>query len=634
MTFRSISFSLLGTALGASALSAADADLPFLHPLFSDHAILQRDQPLPVWGWTVPGERVTVDFAGASVTAVAGSDGRWQATLPAHAAGGPYALHVSGSQEVTCSDVLLGDLWLCSGQSNMEWVVQNAHNWPAERAAAANCSDIRQFRVPKTYRLDPTRELAASWRLASTGVGQFTAVGYFFARNVQREVKVPIGLINASWGGTTIEAWTSQAALEQRPFAADVVAKRRPWTTEKMTAFLTDWWQQADPDHGQRSSAFDASSWSLQRLPGMWKDQGVTNFSGIGWYRRDIELPAAAAIGGTLSLGITVDADTAFINGVEMGSGSGWDIPRLYRIPRGILTAGRNTIALRIHGASSNGGIYGQPEQLTLTAGGASYPLAGEWRFTTTTPEAQVAKLPRQPGPHLVGTLWNGMIAPLIPASVKGVLWYQGETNAWTGSQYDAYLTTLITDWRLQWHQPRLPFGIVQLANFGAPQSEPVMVGSGGAYLRDCQRAVARSVPDTGLTVIMDLGDPKDVHPRNKQDVGQRLAAWALHDVYGRADVVPSGPLYSGFTVEGSALRLQFTNAVGLNAHGDLTGFAIADDTGPWHMANARIDGETVVVQHPAVAHPTKVRYAWADSPQVTLYNAAAMPASTFRSDR
>lgn len=614
--------------------STLAAEQPFLHPIFADHAVLQRDRELPVWGWSKPGDTVTVALAGKTATATAGTDGRWLAVLPALPAGGPFVLTASGAQSARAEDVLIGEVWICSGQSNMEWIVQNSDGWPQERETAKGLDSIRQFRVGKVPAISPQRTCTGRWRTAPEGVAQFTAVGWYFARELQRSLQVPIGVVNASWGGTTIEAWTSVPGLAGVARAKDVLAKQSQWSDAKLEEARQAWWAQADPDLGQRRTDADDASWQTLKLPGTWKEQGITQDGGVAWFRRSVDLPAAAAgAAGSLSLGITVDSDTTWINGVEVGRGSGWEDPRRYAIPAGVLKSGANTIAIRLRSLYGNGGIYAAPEQFVLEAGGTKAALAGPWRFKGGLDKAALAKLPRDEAPHLAGALWNGMVEPLTPAAVRGVVWYQGETNAWTGSGYDQFLPPLIADWRARFHRPDLPFGVVQLSCYGKRVAAPVESESGMAFVRDCQLRASRELPGVGLAVTVDIGNPDDVHYRNKLDAGRRVAAWALHDVYGKAEVVPSGPVFTAMKPDGAGLRLSFDHATGLTAKGELKGFAIAAADGPWVAAEARIDGETVVVSSAQVARPAKVRYAWANSPDCPLYNGAGLPASPFRSD-
>lgn len=626
---------LLACAAALSPLAGAD-DLPFLHPLFSEHAVLQRDQPLPVWGWSVPGDAVAVSLGGASASAVAGPDGRWQANLPAQPAGGPFVLRVQGGRRAEVPDILLGDVWLCAGQSNMEWNVQNSDGWAAEKAVAPTLAGIRQFRPQRGTSATPRSSTPGTWK-NTAAAGQFTAVGYYFARELQQALDparpVPVGVINCGWGGTTIEAWTSLPGMEGNPRAQALLARRREWDDARLAQARAEWWAQADPDRGQRGAEGVDAEWRQLAVPGAWKDQGVVH-EGLVWYRRSVELPAAAAgAAGEISLGIVVGRGTAWINGVEVGGGGGWEDPMRCPIPAGVLREGANLVAVRIRSEHGPGGFFGRPEDLAIAAGGARIGLAGRWRFQTGAAQAELAKLPKDPSQDLAAAIWNAWVEPLTPAALRGVVWYQGETNAWTGSGYDAFLPPLIRDWRARFRRDDLPFAVVQLAGFGKRSAEPVQPDNGQAFVREVQFQAARTIPGVGLVVTIDIGDPDDVHPRNKREVGRRLAAWALDRVYGRSGVVPSGPLFAGLASEGAALRLRFDHAQGLAWRGGPAGFAVAGDDGRWVAAEARIEGTTVVVASPQVARPVQVRYAWAGSPPCPLVNGAGLPASPFRGE-
>ena len=629
---------ILSLTVVCSVWVAGMENAPFLHPLFTDHAVLQRGRALPVWGWSNPGDHVTVTFADQNLTADADANGRWQVTFTAIPAGGPYALVAKGAKEATANDLLVGDVWLCSGQSNMEFQVAQANNFEQERAAA-DFPQIRQFTGTKRFSLTPEVLTGGGWSVCAPGnVGNFTAVGYFFGRELYREAKIPIGLINASWGGTRIESWTSRtglAALERTKSELQQLADLSEGTKKsEFEQQMTAWWTAADPAPEAAQTAFPDQAWGTMDVPGLWEDKGLPGFDGVVWFRRTFEVPAEA--GGKeakLFLGPIDDRDVTSINGREVGHLDVWNQQRQYSIPAGVLTAGTNTIAIRVLDTGGGGGIFGQVDDLHVDIGETKIALAGKWRFLAGKPLGQLPAMPtRLDNANVITALSNGMIEPLVPAALAGAIWYQGEANASIGSQYELLLPALIADWRARFQRPDLPFGIVQLANF-MPTADTPIQESGWAYLRDTQLKTFRTVPGTGMAVITDIGDASDIHPRNKQDVGRRLAAWALHDVYGRTDVIRSGPLFKAATVEGATLRVSFEYAAGLQAKGDLRGFAIAGNDANWVAAEARIDGETLIVSSPQVAAPTKVRYAWSNNPPSPLFNGAGLPASPFASD-
>ena len=631
-------FRLLTVTIACSLSLAGMENAPFLHPLFTDHAVLQRGRALPVWGWSAPGDHVSVTFADQSQVADADANGRWQVTFTAIPAGGPYSLTVKGAKEATANDLLVGDVWLCSGQSNMEWQVAGANNFDQERAAA-DFPQIRQFTGTKRFSLTPEQLTGGGWSVCSPdNVGNFTAVGYFFGRELHREVKIPIGLINASWGGTRIESWTSRAGLsplertksELLQLAEVTDGLKKNDADQQMVA----WWATADPAPDAAKSAFQDQAWNMMDIPGLWEDKGLPGFDGIVWFRRTFEVPAEfAGKEAKLLLGPIDDRDVTFINDREVGHLDVWNQSRLYPIPAGVLTAGTNTIAIRVLDTGGGGGIFGKNEDLHLDIGETKIALAGKWRYLASKPLGQLPAIPaRLDHANVITALSNGMIEPLVPAALVGAIWYQGESNANTDSQYELLLPALIADWRTRFQRPDLPFGIVQLANFMPKAESPIQV-SGWPYLRNTQLKTLRTVPGTGMAVITDIGDASDIHPRNKQDVGRRLAAWALHDVYQRSDVVKSGPIFTTATVEGAALRVKFDYATGLMAKGELSGFAIAGKDGAWVTADARIDGETLLVSSAQVPAPIAVRYGWTNNPPCPLYNAAGLPASPFASD-
>ena len=433
---------------------------PLLHPLFSDNAVLQRDSPLTIWGWTTPGQVVTVQFDGVAQTVNADDNGRWEAGVAAHAAGGPYALEVaSNGQTQTRQNLLFGDLWLCSGQSNMEWTIDNSNEAEAE-IAAADFPDIRLLHVPRMTQKAPAETFEGDWQVCGPQtVGNFSAVGYFFGRKLQNELNIPIGLIGSSWGGTPAESWTSASAL-----------------------------------------------------------QTMDDFKELA-------------------------------------------------------------------------------------------PVADH-----NSPTA----------------LYNGMIAPLLPAQIKGAIWYQGESNAGRAAQYRTLLPTLIGDWRARFGEP-LPFYIVQLANYLAPDETPC--DDAWPHLREAQALTAAKMPDSGLAVAIDIGEADDIHPRNKQDVGLRLALLALKQTYG-FDVEASGPVLRDFQTEGDALILTFDFARNLSLKGDSDRvFAIAGADGVYHWATPTIGGDTIILRSPAVEAPANARFGWSNNPRANLYNDAGLPAAPFRTD-
>jgi sialate O-acetylesterase len=631
-----------------------------LAAIFSEHIVLQRGRPLPVWGWAAPGAVVTVELAGHHAEAVAGDDGHWTATLAPLPAGGPHTLVVATETDrATIGDVLVGEVWICSGQSNMEWPLSLARD-AEEEIAAARFPGIRMFTVTKNAVYHPVADVTGAWKTCTPDdAGNYSAVGYFFARELHARLGVPIGMINTSWGGTIAEAWTSREALLAEPTLRAIAADY-----DAMLAGIDDlqaayqqayreWEQRALPEdqgnlghpRGWADPATDTAPWPTMHLPANWQDHGLRHH-GVVWFRLELDIPADWA-GRDLRLQLApIDkSDIAYWNNTEVGgidikeNPLAWCTPRDYTVPGALVRAGRNTLAVRIFCHMYASGMIGSPAQMHVKPAdapdSAGIPLAGAWRYqveqnfglTQVSPPA----MPPGPGnPNSPFALHRGMIAPLVPYALQGAIWYQGESNADRGYQYRTLFPTMITDWRRQWAQGDFPFYFVQLANYMAATPEPCECR--WAELREAQ-TLTLNTPNTGMAVIIDIGEGADIHPKNKQDVGLRLALWALAKDYGQ-DVVYSGPLYRGMAVEGAAIRLTFDHAAGLVAKdGPLQSFQIAGADREFVWGDAVIDGDTVVVSSPQVPAPAAVRYGWANNPPCNLYNAAGLPASPFRTD-
>jgi sialate O-acetylesterase len=638
----SVAFRLL-VMLAALAPSVALAQLR-LPLVWSDGAVIQRDARVPVWGWAAPGAGVSVAFADARATATADADGRWRVDLPARAAGGPFDLTVrAGSETAVVRDVLVGDVWVASGQSNMEWTVKDAQNGAAEVAAARD-PHLRQFLVPRSFADEPADELTGgAWTAAVPDhVGNFTAVGYFFARDVRaHHPGVPIGILHTSWGGSRIEPWMSAGmlGLDAASIAAVAAAERAHEETvrERLRARIGSL---PDADAGMDGDAalwaapdLDDADWGTIRVPAQWESVGYDGLDGVAWYRTRFTLSAAeAAAGITLGLGMIDDDDITWVNGVEVGRmANGWNRARVYPVPPSALRVGENTLAIRVVDHQGGGGIAGTPDLVYLqTAAGARRSLASDdWRFRVAVVRLGAASNKNQ----VPMVLWNQMVHPLKPFPVAGFLWYQGESNANSiedASNYGLQFRTMIQGWREAWGGADLPFLWVQLANFHAPPTGPADTGL-WPTLRASQSA-ALTLPNTAEAVILDVGDADDIHPRDKQTVGQRLALAARAMAYGETGLVTSGPRLRAHGVEDGAVVLDFAHADGgLATRGGapLGGFTLAGADGVWHDADARIEGQRVVVRSRAVPAPTAVRYAWADNPvAATLTNAEGLPAA------
>ena len=618
-------------------------------PLFSDHMVFQREKELVIWGWAKPKETVRVQLASLEGTVKAGADGKWLVRLPAQPAGGPFELVISAKKDVfRAKDVWIGEVWLCSGQSNMEWPLSAVNNAEAE-IAAANHPMIRFFDVPHRIATSPQQQFPDGqqpWAVCSPGtISNFSAVAYFMARELQPELGVAIGLIGSNWGGTVSETWTSIEAISQDPdfqeFAGNsldaYLTNRTRKTKEALEALFSRFPDQGPDMQGNTglwaAPGFSTSGWQTMALPGLWENKGLPQFDGVVWFRKEVTLTKEDLAGpASLALGPIDDADHTWVNGQLVGQTNGYNVDRQYEVPAAVLKEGTNVIAIRVLDTGGGGGIYANAGVMMLTTAAGKLALEGEWRFRPG-PNSE-ATLQQLAGPNdAPALLFNGMIAPLLPFSIGGAIWYQGESNADRAYQYRRIFPLMIEDWRTRWNDD-FPFLWVQLANFRAAKPEPGE--SDWAELREAQH-MTLSLPHTGEAVIIDIGEAYDIHPRNKQDVGKRLALAALHVAYDR-DLVFSGPTFAEATFDNGMAYLRFDNVggglVAKDKYGYVRGFAIAGEDRVWHWAQAWIDEDQVTVFSPEVPSPVAVRYGWADNPEdVNLYNAEGLPASPFRTD-
>lgn len=639
-------FALVGAGLLAAPAAQAQVRLP---RLVSSGMVLQREQPVRIWGWAKAGEAVAVAFQGKTYRATTGPDGQWRVTLPAMKAGGPYTLDIKASNELSLKDILVGDVWFCAGQSNMELPMRRVRDkYPTEVAQATN-PRIRQFDVPMRYDFrGPKADVTGGSWVAATSetVLNFTAVGYFFAKEINAKYQVPVGLIKVAVGGSPAEAWLSADALKQFP---KYEAQSAPYkdsalvasTKQRENAAVGAWYKQLhQADQGEApgqpkwsSAGYDASGWATMNVPGEWADQtplGPVN--GVLWFRKEVEVPGAM-VGqpARLELGTLVDADSTYLNGQLVGTTGYRYPPRKYDFGPGVLKAGKNVVTVRLISNGGRGG-FTPDKQYQLTAGGQTLDLRGPWQYKLG------GSMPPSPGTttfqYQPGGLYNGLVAPVLPYAIKGVLWYQGESNVGHPADYYALTSSLVTDWRKHFAQPNLPFLYVQLANLNAATKAPGE--SNQALVRDAQRRLL-ALPRTGMAVITDVGEWNDIHPLDKATVGHRLALAAEKVAYGDAKVVASGPLYQAEQTNGNKLILKFADVGGglvAKGGGPLSGFTVAGADKKFLPAQARIEGGKVVVWSDQVAAPVAVRYAWADNPEgANLYNKEGLPASTFRTD-
>jgi sialate O-acetylesterase len=629
---------LLGVALLVVPLLRAEV-AP--NPLFCDHAVLQQGREVPVWGTAAEGERVAVEIAGRRAETTA-RDGRWLVRLPELPVGGPYTLTIRGTNTVVLQDVLVGEVWICGGQSNMERQLgprpgqKPIIGWERE-VAAANLPQLRNFYVPEVTSPTPLSAVKGEWTVCTPETApDFPAIGFFFGRAVLQARGVPVGLIHSAWGGTPAESWTSARTLATLPGYAETLAlmaerNRDPEGAARRYHEALAQWCRAHDSGTSAATPWSADKlatedWTKSQEPGLWEQSGLPDFNGIVWFRREFDLSAAAAAGeASLGLGAIDDIDTTWVNGVEVGETGLYSTPRTYRVPAGVLRAGRNVVAIRVLDTGGGGGLWGKAAQLVLTpAAGNPVPLAGEWLRKVSVSQDVCGKPPVNPamGAGVPTVLHNAMIAPLQPYAIRGAIWYQGEANNGAPQEYRRLLPATIADWRAGWSQGDFPFLYVQIAPFKEMSPE----------LREAQLQIWQETKNTAMVVTTDCGDAEDIHPADKRPVGERLALAARAVAYGEK-IEFSGPVFAGASFDGAKAVVRFTHLGGglVAPGGELTGFELAGADGVFHPAQARIAGETVEVTCAQVAAPKSARYGWANVPVCNLFNAAGLPATPFR---
>lgn len=640
---------VLASALSLLPTSASAANDPRFASIFSDHAVLQRDRQVHVWGSATPSKQLTISIANASASITTGSDGHWQADLPAMKAGGPYTMSVEDDEgrRTSLVDIMVGDVFLCSGQSNMEFLVKHATGTWGGAYMPVN-PKLRFITIARDSQLAPQQELGtpAAWQVAGPATtGDTSAVCYFMASSIQERQNVPVGMISSSWGGTVAQAWISASglrALKSYDAGLDALAlyARSPESAmASWTKAAVDGWQASEPDAADHARwvapDFADIDWAPLLASGTWEDSGrpdLVSYDGIVWYRQTITLSKAEADSATsISLGPIDDSDITWINGKAIGAGNGWQTLRDYRVPRGALKAGKNVIAVRVLDTGGGGGLWGKPEDRKLMfADGTSRPLEAEWRYRIGGQPRSGARLPNEPWakPNGLANLYNAMIAPIAPYQIKAVAWYQGESNAYDPAEYGRLLPALMRDWRAAFREPELPFLIVQLAAFGSVATRPVE--SNWAALRDVQRRVVSADPHAALTVSIDFGDRSDIHPAQKTIIGQRLARNARAVVYGET-ITPGGPEPTRVVRSGNDLVVHFRNANGgLRTYSSnmAIGFEVCAVSCTYVAATAKDD--TVILEGANAPGARRVRYAWANSPVTNLYSADDLPATPF----
>jgi sialate O-acetylesterase len=636
-------------------------------PIFGNGMVLQRNQEIPVWGSASPNQNVTVQLGDETVSAEADADGSWMAKLPAKVSGRDLKLVIkAGDESVLFADVVMGEVWICSGQSNMEWPLANAENGK-EAVAAANYPDIRIFEVEHQTALTPKKTIQGGWnRCAPETIPEFSAVGYFFGLELYKELGVPVGLIDSNWGGTPAEAWTPIETLKAHSDYQQILERREEMVQQwKNSQSNLEAVQKAEQEFKDKAAAlvvpaeepaaslFDPAIPMPGATPIEIPSKFLYDTDGVILLRRTFEIPVGVSIAdAVLRLGDVDDFDTTWVNGVQVGT-TGPDVPgasrviREYPVSASVLKPGKNVVLVRVTDWLSGSRLGMAKKPVLLFPDGDTIPLSGTWEFKLLVDMGKrpTANIRLQ---HAGSALYDGMISPLVPYAIRGAIWYQGETNADAkrSAQYETLFPAMIQSWREQWGQGDFPFLFVQLANYMPRKDEPGE--SDWAELRNAQLKTL-SLPETGMAVIIDIGEAGDIHPRNKLDVGKRLARWALVETYDwkpetgffkrlfATKPVRGGPLFKSAEVHTKSVVISFDDVgKGLTVKDgtELKGFAIAAEGKPFQWADAVIKGDTVVVSNPDVENPVAVRYAWADNPEANLFNKDGFPASPFRTDQ
>lgn len=631
--------------LTLSQIAFCSVRLPLL---ISDGMVLQRETDVKIWGWADADEKITLNFNGKTYNTTADSDGKWAVMISTPKAGGPYEMEINASNRITLKNILTGDLWICSGQSNMDLPMERVKDRYPDVIANSDNPAIRRFFVSKKYDFnEPQEDLqSGSWDSANPQtILRFTATGYFFAKSLYEKYKVPIGLIHASVGGTPAQAWISKDALKAFPEYLETakIFKDNSYInqiTSKENNISDKWYNQLQQnDKGMAAGekpwfdpTYDASDWATMNIPGYWADGDLGPVNGVVWFRKEIDIPESMTDKpARLFLGRIVDSDRTYVNGKFVGSVSYQYPPRKYDIPADLLKPGRNIITIRVVNNIGRGGfILDKPYQLSTED--QAIDLKGPWQY-----KSGAIMEPLQPKTFIEWQplgLYNAMIAPLQNYTIKGVIWYQGESNTGKPREYKKLFPALIADWRQKWNQGDFPFLYVQLANFMQAKNEPSE--SNWAELRQAQLKTLK-VPNTAMAVAIDIGEWNDIHPLNKEDVGKRLALAAQKVAYGDNQVVYSGPIYQSMEIEDNKIILTFSSIGGglvAKDNGELKYFAIAGDDKKFVWAKAKIEGNKIIVWNDKISSPAAVRYAWADNPEgANLYNAEGLPASPFETD-
>lgn len=626
-----------------------------LPSVFSDNMVIQQKANVAIWGKGVPEHIINISTTWSQKTYASKADrnGNWKIKVETPSYGGPYNITISDGEKLILKNILIGDVWICSGQSNMEMPLTgwgNIKNYKQE-IAAAKYPNIRLLQVNHNTSNLPLTDAAVAnegWVPCTPDhIAGFSSVAYFFAREVYKRTGIPIGLIHTSWGGTIAEAWTSGSTLQGMPdfaLAAKKIAQTNDEKEKQDFGKKMGVWQKmvVAKDRGYAggkaiwaSNSFDDAEWKSMPVPGYWEQAGLPNMDGVVWFRKKITIPQSwAGKSLKISLGTIDDEDITYFNGEKIGGMPSVGDIRIYTVPANKVKAGESVLAVRVFDTGGSGGVYGDKNRISITSSnGNTISLAGNWSYNVGLNAKEIPEKPvLADGPNRPAVLYNAMINPFIRFPIRGAIWYQGESNADRADQYRELFPAMIQDWRKKWNIGDFPFYYVQLANFMKRNNWPD--NSAWAELREAQMKTL-ALPNTGMAVSIDIGDEMDIHPKNKQDVGRRLGLIALAKTYGKK-IAYSGPVLSSSAVLNNSVILNFKHADGgLYAKGgtSLKGFAIAGADHQFYWAKARIEGTTVIVSSPEVPNPVVVRYAWADNPECNLYNGAGLPASPFRTD-
>lgn len=662
---------ILGLLLVAAESSSQDSAFR-MASLFTDNMVLQQKSDVPVWGKGSPGTNIVLRSSWGKISSSrVGADSTWVAKLRTPGAGGPYTLTIRfNDSSLTIRNVMVGEVWLCSGQSNMQMPVEG---WPpttilnsASEIKHASYPSIRLFTVKRTYAAAPEATCSGNWEECSPAtVPGFSASAYFFGRELYRNLNIPIGLIHSSWGGTPVESWTSGEYLSRIPGFDSTIRSIRVAASELKT--VNDWlrqfptidvgkrprdsrWQDLAFDDGDcMAPRFNDSLWRNMQLPTLWERTDVGEFDGVVWFRKMVSIPATWLHKDLiLELGPIDDMDATYVNGMKVGgheAEGAWNVNRIYTIPKGLVDTTLLHVAVRVIDNGGGGGIYGEPKSLSIHLEGQEerISLAGDWKylpvadyegdklFVLGSKGEQFFKRPHVSvnfSAYKATALYNGMIAPLIPFALAGAIWYQGEANTNAPTLYKTLFPLMIENWRAAFKSPTLPLYYVQIAPFDYGKQ------TGSEYLREAQLA-SLAVKNTGMAVTMDIGNAGNIHPANKQDVGRRLALWALAKNY-KKNLEYSGPLYRSQRKFKDRIELTFDhakNGLVLIGREDGNGFQIAGADHVFRQAEVKIVGNKLLVSHPDIIEPQSVRYAFGNTSQATLFNTVGLPSPSFRTD-